>query len=1737
MWNPLLVWLCFAGNIIVGSQGEEPLQEKVVQTNQGPIRGYKSPNYNVFQFLNIPYATAPTGVDKFKAPLEPPTWEETFNATNRGIICPQLNIDASLVVQEDCLVASVYAPGTQTPNARLPVLVLSHGGGYQAGYGDMGSPMALVNSQKIVAVTFNYRLGIHGFLCLGTEVAPGNAGMKDHVALLQWVNRNIAAFGGDPGKVTIAGCSAGGSSVDTLMLSDTTSGLFHQIISESGCSLSPFGVQMDPLKNAVDHAALLNFTYTDDINALGEFYASLSSELLTTSSLLPHTIAGRPGYLVFQPCVERDLGHERFLADAPIDILKNGNYTKVPTLYGYADMEGMGSFTFFYLWQSEMQNSFENFLPVDLKFENETQRNLVASAAKQFYFSGEVTKASLIEFIDYTTDIMFIHPILRVVSLQIAAGNNQVYLYEYGFVHNNSLTLPGETLPRGAAHCDQMLIAFKNFGTNEPSVELLEMADKMEELYLNFILTGNPNLGADSTWPVWKPVNDTDTRVPYYLIRETAKVINTENNHEIVGNITSRVEFWDQTYLENNIRRPIPPREVVNAATTNIISNKTLIFILFHILVSARCRMWNPFLVWLCIAGTIIVGSQGEEPSQEKVVQTSQGPIRGYKSPDYNVFQFWNIPYATAPTGVDKFKAPLEPPTWEETFNATNRGIICPQMNINPSHVVQEDCLVASVYAPDTQTPNASLPVLVVVHGGGYQAGYGDEMTPVALVNSQKIVAVTFNYRLGIHGFLCLGTEVAPGNAGMKDQVALLQWVKRNIAAFGGDPGKVTIAGCSAGGSSVDTLMLSDTTSGLFHQIISESGCSLSPFGVQMDPLKNAIDHAALLNFTYTDDINALGEFYASLSSELLTTSSLLPHTIAGRPGYLVFQPCVERDLGQERFLTDAPIDILKNGNYTKVPTLYGYADMEGMESFTFLHLWQSEMQNSFDNFLPVDLKFENETQRNLVASAVKQFYFSGEVTKTSIIEFIDYTTDIMFIHPILLYLYEYGFVHNNSITLPGETLPRGTSHCDQMLIAFKHFGPNEPSVEFLEMADKMEELYLNFILTGNPNLGADSTWPVWKPVNDTDTRMPYYLIRETAEVINTENNHEIVGNITSRVEFWDQKYLENDIRRPIPPREVVNAATTNIISNKTMWNPFLVWLCIAGTIIVGSQGEEPSQEKVVQTSQGPIRGYKSPDYNVFQFWNIPYATAPTGVDKFKAPLEPPTWEETFNATNRGIICPQMNINPSHVVQEDCLVASVYAPDTQTPNARLPVLVVVHGGGYQAGYGDEMTPVALVNSQKIVAVTFNYRLGIHGFLCLGTEVAPGNAGMKDQVALLQWVKRNIAAFGGDPEKVTIAGCSAGGSSVDTLMLSDTTSGLFHQIISESGCSLAPFGIQMDPLKNAIDHAALLNFTYTDDITALGEFYSSLSIELLTESILPNMMAGNAGYFVFQPCVERDIGQERFLADTPIDILKNGNYTKVPTLYGYADMEGILNIIFFDLWLNDLQNSFENFLPVDLKFENDTQRTSVATAAKQLYFGGEVTNTSLIEFIDYTSDVMFIHPILRAVSLQFAAGNEQVYLYQYGFVHTNSITLPGDDRRGASHCEQMATAFKHVGSDEASEEFLEMADKMEELYLNFILTGNPNLGANSTWPVWKPVNETDRTPYFLIRETAEVITTENNQEIDGNLTSRVEFWDQIYLDNDIRRPIPPPEVVNAATTNIISNKTLFVFTIVVLSFFK
>lgn len=224
-------------------------------------------------------------------------------------------------------------------------------------------------------------------------------------------------------------------------------------------------------------------------------------------------------------------------------------------------------------------------------------------------------------------------------------------------------------------------------------------------------------------------------------------------------------------------------------------------------------------------------------------------------------------------------------------------------------------------------------------------------------------------------------------------------------------------------------------------------------------------------------------------------------------------------------------------------------------------------------------------------------------------------------------------------------------------------------------------------------------------------------------------------------------------------------------------------------------------------------------------------------------------------------------------------------------------MVWLHGGGFKGGSGNfPITGPDFLVNEDVLVVTLNYRLGALGFLCVNEE-ARGNMGLHDQILALKWVKRNIGVFGGDPDKVTIFGFSAGAASVDILMLSEAGQGLFRSAIAQSGSVLAPWTFVQDPKMQAFRLGRDLGYSEnsTEDLV---RFLKDVPVRSLVEKSdklgTPNDERNALG-INFTPCVEEmyDETQEQIIKEAPIKTLTSGNYKNIPYITGFAADEAIL----------------------------------------------------------------------------------------------------------------------------------------------------------------------------------------------------------------------------------------------------
>src|SRR6187455_524103 len=231
-----------------------------------------------------------------------------------------------------------------------------------------------------------------------------------------------------------------------------------------------------------------------------------------------------------------------------------------------------------------------------------------------------------------------------------------------------------------------------------------------------------------------------------------------------------------------------------------------------------------------------------------------------------------------------------------------------------------------------------------------------------------------------------------------------------------------------------------------------------------------------------------------------------------------------------------------------------------------------------------------------------------------------------------------------------------------------------------------------------------------------------------------------------------------------------------------------VVVLLLAVSSVHSQQASGPE----VKTASGIVRGVTQGDVSYYK--GIPYAAPPVGANRWRPPQPVTPWKDVRDASKDCADCPQRAWPGSTAVQsEDCLFLNVWAPTSATKKSKLPVMVWIHGGGFTGGSGSGPGSAgdAFVK-QGVILMTINYRLGRLGHFAFPAlsrehpEEPKGSYAYMDQIAALKWIQQNIAAFGGDPNNVTIFGFSAGGVSVHSLLTIPAAKGLFHKAISESG---------------------------------------------------------------------------------------------------------------------------------------------------------------------------------------------------------------------------------------------------------------------------------------------------------------------------------------------------------------
>jgi para-nitrobenzyl esterase len=463
--------------------------------------------------------------------------------------------------------------------------------------------------------------------------------------------------------------------------------------------------------------------------------------------------------------------------------------------------------------------------------------------------------------------------------------------------------------------------------------------------------------------------------------------------------------------------------------------------------------------------------------------------------------------------------------------------------------------------------------------------------------------------------------------------------------------------------------------------------------------------------------------------------------------------------------------------------------------------------------------------------------------------------------------------------------------------------------------------------------------------------------------------------------------------------------------------------------------------DTVVRTLAGPVEGRVRE--GILLFAGIPYAVPPVGALRFEKPRPHEGWREPLSATRFGNAAPQnagagLTSSPPRRMGEDCLSLNVTTPALD--DAGRPVLVWLHGGGFRTGQGGIpwYNGASFAKQGDIVTVSINYRLGALGFANLAELGAPTSSisGILDQIAALEWVRDNVAAFGGDPNKVTVAGESAGAMSVGVLLGCPAADGLFRGAIAQSGAahhildghaSRAISGLLCEKL-GAHDLESLRALP----AEKLLEAQQQVEAELVGKSHLGAADVSGAGGMPFQPSLDGSV-----LAQPPLDAVRGGASSDVALLIGTNAQEATL-------WHQGetderrLEKIVGRYLPDSAK-------------ALDAYHRDHPTASPFDVLIALTTDYMFRIPALRLAEAHAANGGATWnYLFSW-----RSRAFGG--RLGATHALEIPFTFNNL--DRAGvETFLgegplphSLAADMHTSWIAFIRQGDPNAAEIPEWP--------------------------------------------------------------------------------------
>lgn len=510
-----------------------------VKTPLGPIKGAKIDScYGVpiYTFQGIPYAKPPVGGLRFKDPVAVEPWTKMLDCTKPPPKAPSMNI-AELKMEllpdssEDCLYVNVYTPQVPNNNQKLPVMAWIHGGGFTFGTGNRDSygPDYIVPN-GVILVSISYRIGAFGFLSLQTEECPGNYGLKDQSLALKWIQNNIAAFGGDPGNVTLFGESAGAASVQYQMLSPLSRGLFHKAIAQSGSALCRWAYSRQPEQSALLLAKRLGCDTKDPAEALRAIRGSSTKDVVFKSDGIYGEIGGTwagESLLAFSfaPTAEPVGTPNAFLTKTVEQALADGDMADVPFIHGVNSCEmSFVMLSHNYVPLFTQDEEYQYMLPKEREVPLNSEKSIAAAKKlREFYFPNGNTQEG---YLKAQTSVWFTYPAYKTLMTDLKTKKTPDYFYVFDECRYPSglRSMFGTQDIPGAGHADDLEFLFHPVTVSRDTKPPIERSSKdgkisalLTKLWTDFAKTGVPS----TDWPPAKPDNLSYAHIKDNLVVKT----------------------------------------------------------------------------------------------------------------------------------------------------------------------------------------------------------------------------------------------------------------------------------------------------------------------------------------------------------------------------------------------------------------------------------------------------------------------------------------------------------------------------------------------------------------------------------------------------------------------------------------------------------------------------------------------------------------------------------------------------------------------------------------------------------------------------------------------------------------------------------------------------------------------------------------------------------------------------------------------------------------------------------------------------------------------------------------------------------------------------------------------------------------------------------------------------------------------------------------------------------------